>query len=103
MFSIGLSNIGTPVQYRARKQAADSPVGRLLTRAVLYRSCVARFSQESDQERGASKQLAPGVTYTHLQTNLTRRNNVDTSSITSIHLRYRRSEGPSGGRCLEFP
>jgi len=27
----------------AHKQAADSPVGRLLTRAVLYRSCVARF------------------------------------------------------------
>src|SRR5215470_17430880 len=26
-----------PVQYRARKQAADSSVGRLLTRAVLYR------------------------------------------------------------------
>ena len=26
----------TPVQYRARKQAADSSAGRLLTRAVLY-------------------------------------------------------------------
>ena len=25
------------VQYGARKQAADSPIGRLLTRAVLYR------------------------------------------------------------------
>src|SRR5215475_12297543 len=28
---------GQSVQYRARKQAADSSVGRLLTRAVLYR------------------------------------------------------------------
>ncbi len=33
-----------PVQYRAHKQAADPSVGRLLTRAVLYRCPnVARF------------------------------------------------------------
>jgi len=31
------------VQYRARKQAADWSVGRLLTRAVLYQPCAARF------------------------------------------------------------
>ena len=31
------SNHARSVQYRARKQAADSSVGRLLTRAVLFR------------------------------------------------------------------
>jgi len=33
--SVVESNIGTPVQYRALKQAADSSIDRLLKRAVL--------------------------------------------------------------------
>jgi hypothetical protein len=36
--------LGTPVQYRARKQAANRSDGRLLTRAVLYQPYMARFS-----------------------------------------------------------
>src|SRR5215813_1152521 len=35
----GMIVVGTPVQRRARKQAAKSRVSRLLARAVLYRSC----------------------------------------------------------------
>src|SRR5215510_2795681 len=36
-------------QYRARKQAVVTSVGRLFTREVLYQSCVARFSGKSSQ------------------------------------------------------
>jgi len=39
---------------------------------------VALSDQESDQERGASKQLAPGVPYTHLLTDLRRNEARDT-------------------------
>jgi hypothetical protein len=46
--------LGYRYRYRARKQAADSSVGRLLTRAVLYRSCVARFTAFSEWVCGAS-------------------------------------------------
>jgi len=38
----------------------------------------ASSDRESNQERGASKQLAPGVPYTHLLTAIARRRSRDT-------------------------
>src|SRR5262245_18643922 len=48
------------VQYRARKQAAVSPVGRLLTRAVLYR----RLKVAGLREAHASGRIGDRVSVT---------------------------------------
>src|SRR6266540_4307672 len=62
---------------------------------------VAFSDQESNQERGASKQLAPGVPYAHLLTDLWRFANARTGRQAVRYGERQRPEHRSGGLLID--